>query len=307
MTAGLLLRLCATACVTLLVGCVSLQGTTHSHTASILFSVKLCGDSPPGWQPTGLIVSIESKQGRGGGQFAFTANSQLPGYYTTFLARLDLPPGRYRLSRLSATTANGATTSQFDVSLGMLFDVRSRSPEYIGHIELTDAHTAGASAVATTRAVIADAYDSELPSFLHAWPSLRGREIERRALATITAIPVRLAERAERAPIPSPESRFPVEPAPAASSAARLELRDAQGLPPQALRAFESFLHSGYPRAFTLAASGDTGMAVGGQDVIGRAMSDCKRAQPGARKASCRLFALDDTLVSSIQAVGLPR
>jgi hypothetical protein len=299
MYAGIFLRGSAIVSVTLLAGCVSLQKAPHPHFSSVLFSVKLSGEAPPDQQPTGIIVSVESKQGLGGGQFAFAANSRVPGYYTTFLARLDLPTGRYRLARLSATTANGAVTTQFDVSLGMLFDVRSGTSEYIGHIELTDSYVPGVNAATTPTAVIADAFESELPNFLHAWPSLHARGIERRAPTHTLAIPARLAGHSG----PEPDARpqiAPPAPALVGRSAARLELRDAQGLPPQALRAFAQFLESSYPRAFTVAASGDTGMAVGGEDVIGRALRNCKRVQPNQHKASCQLFALDDTLLSSI-------
>jgi len=87
-----------------------------------------------------------------------------------------------------------------------------------------------------------------------------------------------------------------------AAATPRLDSSAAAGLPSLAQQAFRDFLHSPYPRAFTVSTSGYyTGMAVGGADVIGRALRDCRLAQPPERKARCRLFALDDTLLSSLQ------
>jgi len=45
---------------------------------------------------------------------------------------------------------------------------------------------------------------------------------------------------------------------------------------------------------------------VGGVEVIGRALRKCRLAAPVPEKSPCRLFAVDDTLISSMQPV-LPR
>ena len=273
------------AAIGLLTGCVNLKRDTQPQ-SGVLLSITLSGESAPDHEPAGLIVDIdvESKRGTTGRAFAFAPNSSIPGRYTTFLARLDLPMGRYRITRLSATTAFDMPIPQFNATPDMAFDVRTKAIDYIGHLEVSTTRVAGGSAPTARRVVVADAYEEELPNFVHAWPDLRKRPVGRRVLPAISA----------QAPVQDPQPR-----APAAEIATPLNTGSAAGLAPKAQLAFERFLQSGYPRAFAVAASGISGMAVGGFDVIHRALADCMRAQRNPRPGSCRLFALDDTLVSS--------
>jgi hypothetical protein len=292
-------RLTAVLPVALLLGCVTLTPTTRAHPhATVLFSVTLKGDLPPDRQPAGLIVSVEAKQGSAGGQFAFTPYSRVPGHYTTFLVRLDLPAEHYRLSRLSVIANDGMPMPQFDLAPRMAFDLRNGTADYIGHIELTVSRSAAEPVAASARIVIADAYDEELPYFAHAWPSLSAHAIRRRAPRGATAIAAQpLTQQSESGSSP---------PAAAAQAVARLDERAASGLPPRAQAAFRSFLRGSYPRAFAVSVAGYTGTASGGRDVIGRALDNCKRAQRielarrAGAAANCRLFALDNTLLSSV-------
>jgi hypothetical protein len=274
----------------LLTGCVNLNHDTQPQSGALL-SITLSGESAPDREPAGLIVDVdvESKRGTTSRAFAFAPNSSIPGRYTTFLARLDLPIGHYRITRLSATTAFDMPIPQFNAAPDLVFDVRTKAIDYIGHLEVSITRVAGSSAPTARRVVVADAYEEELPNFVHAWPDLRKRPVGRRALPAISAqVPVQDAQ----------------PPTPPVEIAAPLNTGSAAGLAPKAQLAFERFLASGYPRAFAVAASGYSGMAVGGVDVIHRALADCMRAQRSPRQGSCRLFALDDTLVSSLHGAG---
>jgi hypothetical protein len=277
--------------IALLVGCVSLKPEAQPH-STVLLSVTLCSDPMPDLQqPTGLIVNVEATHGSTAKQFAFMLNSRPAGHYA-FLVRLDLPSGPYKLSRLSATTADGEAIQQFDIATGLTFDARSKSTDYIGHIELRTGSDVQ-SAPNTSRFVIADAYPDELPSFVHAWPALRARAIGRRAMPGMTVYFGRSPGRATQQGVPPDANAAPV--------AAGLDLSSAAGLPPYAQQAFRYFLRKSYPRAFAVTDSGYyTGMATGGTDVMERALEDCIRAQPAEPKSRCRLFALDDTLLSGV-------
>ena len=282
------LRLSAVLLLALLPACVTLTPTRPHLDSAVLFSVTLNGNFPPDGEPAGIIIGVEARQTDAAQQFAFTPYSRVPGHYATFLVRLDLPAGRYGLSRLSAVATNGTALSQFDVAPQMTFDVRAGSTYYIGHIELQSARGVSDSAGASVQMVIADAYAKELPYFARVWPSLGARTISRHTLPGATVIPTTPLEQ-------SPRLSSSAEAV--AARAPKLDAHAANGLPPAARAAFELFLRRNYPRAFAIAASGSTGTATGGQDVIGRALSNCKRAQPAEHRSNCRLFALDDTLL----------
>ena len=306
--------------VAVLAGCVPLQQQRQPRSAvpansTVLFSVTLNGASTRDREPTGLIVNVEAQHGSTNKQFAFTPNSRIPGHHTTFLVRLDLPAGRCSLTRISAIAADGMPIPQFDVAPNMVIDMRKKETDYIGHIELSNSAPAAGSTPGVSRLVVADAYEDELPSFVHAWPALRGHGISRRALAGVTQIPVQtLSQAGQQQPAHVPNqatdshSAARSDTSSAVVSMARLDSSAAAGLPPDAQRAFRYFLVSSYPRAFAVTAAGSyTGMAVGGSDVIGRALRKCQRAQPTERKVNCRLFALDDTLLSSLRGAAAKR
>jgi hypothetical protein len=269
---------------TILSGCVSSQPIARAR-STILLSVTLRAEDSNGRLPTGLVVDINEAPGSfGTRQFAFAANTRIPGQYTTFLIRLDLPAGAHRLTRLSGVSGRGETVPAFDLATNLPFEVKSAGTHYLGHIEWSAPHLA-----------LSDSYENDLPEFLQAWPALRGHPIERRAPAKSVAIP------AEWNPKVAHDQ---AQPARAASgAAARLDASAAAALPAHTRAAFQVFLKSGYPRAFAISKSGAVGTATGGRDVIRRALQDCrKRAQPESRRSSCTLFAVDDTLISSIEA-----
>jgi hypothetical protein len=306
--------------IAVLAGCVPLQPQRQPRSAvpansTVLFSITFNSSSVLDREPTGLIVNVEAQHGSTNQQFAFTPNSRIPGHHTTFLVRLDLPAGRCSLTRFSAIATDGMPIPQFDVAPSMVFEMRKKETDYIGHIELSNPTAAAGSVPGVSRLVVANAYEDELPNFVHAWPALRGRTISRRAIAGVTQIPVQTPgqagqQQSANTPNQAPDSHTAarLDTSSAAVAMARLDSSAAAGLPPDGQRAFRYFLVSGYPRAFAVTAAGSyTGMAVGGPDVIGRALRKCQRAQPTERKTSCRLFALDDTLLSSLRGVAATR
>jgi hypothetical protein len=271
-----------------LVGCVGSKPAPQPH-ATILLSVVMEGRMPTERQPTGILLGVDEQQASGGRQFAFAPNTRIPGHYTTFLARLELPPGKHRLTQLAGVAANGTPVPEFAVVLDLPFEVRARETGYLGHLQFSY----GSDASNQPRLVLADTYEDDVPGLVHAWPALRGHSIARRAPAQIVAVRAEL-----RDPTALPDSRAHGA---GSSQVARLDLSAATGLPHEAQPAFRVFLTKAYPRAFAVTESGQVGMAVGGNDVIQHALRNCKlklsasspRASP---KSTCRLFAVDDTL-----------
>ena len=280
-----------------LAGCVSTKPKVQPH-ATVLFSVVLRGQFAGDRQPMGLIVTVDNGDAIEGKQFAFNPSTRIPGHYTSFLVRLDLPGGRHRLTGLSGVSGNGVPAPEFDVVLDRPFEARNRETDYLGHFELSygaQSDKAVPQRTPTTSSlVLADAFQDDFPEFVHAWPTLRRSVVARRAPPRIVTVETDFRNRAAL----GQQAHQNEEPA----VVARLDASAAAGLPAQAQAAFRAFLKSAYPRAFAVAASGDTGTAVGGGDVIERAVRNCRRTHP-ARKAACRLFALDDTLISQSQAM----
>ena len=274
--------------VVALAGCVSSKPVPRPH-ATVLLSVVMEGPVATDQQPAGIIVGVDEQQPSGGRQFAFPPNTRIPGHYTTFLVRLELPPGKHQLTRLAGVAGNGTPAPEFDVVLDMPFEVKARETSYLGHLEWSYDSDASTEA----HLVLADAYEDDLPGLVHAWPALRGHSIVRHAPAQIVSVRAEL-----RDPTALADSRVHGE---RPRQVARLDVSAATGLPHEAQPAFRVFLTKTYPRAFAVADSVQVGMAVGGNDVIQHALRNCKlklsASSPGAaRKPACRLFAVDDTL-----------
>jgi hypothetical protein len=283
-----------------LAGCANTRTAKETHSV-VLLSVMLRADLAGDGQPTGLIVTVDERGTSAGQQFAFAPNTRIPGHYTTFLVRLALPAGQHHLTGLSGVTSAGVPAPAFDVTLDMPLQARNNSTDYLGHLELTytgsvSVHTAASSVVVGSTLVLADAYQDDLPDIVHAWPSLRGQRVARRVPPGIVAIPATPRDLSALDAQLHPQEL---------GGAARLDASAAAVLPARARAAFHTFLKSSYPRAFAVSATGYTGLAAGGTDVIQRALRSCRRMQQPGEKSSCRPFALDDTLISSLQ--GTPR
>lgn len=295
----LLGTLCTLGSVLALAGCVSMK-TGPAPTATVLMSVVLRGESPATNEPVGLLVSLDGHDGYEGRQFAFAPNTRIPGHYATFLVRLSLPVGPHHLTRLSGVTGAGVPIPEFDVDLDLRLEARARATDYVGHLELSRA-VAGPTALASSQGpmspagvqlVLADTYEDDLPNFVHAYPTLRGHSVSRRAPTQLTALTVRA-----RGPVASTAASVPF------GGVSGLDVSAADALPPAARAPFRAFLKKQYPRAFAVSAVGQTGMATGGADVIERALRACRHAAgTHAEKSRCTLFALDDTLVASVSS-----
>lgn len=266
-------------------GCVSSKPPPPPH-ATVLLSVVLRGELAGDRQPAGLIVTVDNGDAIEGKQFAFNPTTRIPGHYTTFVVRLDLPGGHHRLTGLSGVTGNGVPAPEFDVVLNRPFEAQNRQIDYLGHFELSYGRAGGPAAPLASNLVLADAYADDFPEFVHAWPTLRHSGVSRRAPPGIVTVASDF------------RSSAAFQPGAQSVAAVRLDASAAASLPPRAQVAFRAFLKSAYPRAFAVATSGDTGTAVGGGDVIERAVRNCRRALAPAKTPGCRLFALDDTLVS---------
>lgn len=271
--------LCAVLAVMLLSGCVALKPAKQTiATATVLFTVVLSGEILQQREAAGLIVTIDGQPNEPGWQVAFPANARVPGHYTSFLVRLELPAGAHKLNRLSAMVKGDAAAAPIEIEPDMSFEVRANATDYLGRIEVSS----------SSKAVLTDAYQSDFPELVRAWPLLRKQKVGRRAPQGEVMVSLQPS-----APVPTAAAQ--TEPP------LRLDASAVAEMSKRIQREFDSFLKSGYPRAFAVAASGDTGRASGGKNVIGRALANCKRSQPEPRKARCRLFALDDTLLSSLQ------
>jgi hypothetical protein len=270
-----------------LAGCVSSAPRTQPHSI-VLLSVVMKARAATDQQPTGIMIGVDEQQGAAGQQFAFPSNTRIPGQYTIFLVRLDLAPGKHRLTRLAAVTGAGVGAPELDISVDLPFELKARTTNYLGHLEWNY----GGSRTSANDLVLADAYENDLPELVHAWPALRRRSVVRRAPPRIT--PIRAASRdpgsAQVARVASHEHGEQQAVAP-------LDASVAANLPRQAQVAFGVFLTKAYPRAFAVATSGEVGMAAGGSGVIQRALDNCRAKSTPTSMPACRLFAVDDTVL----------
>jgi len=267
------------ACTLLLgAGCVSLRSEGLSK-STILLGVHVENPPAAGTVINGLIVSFEGESRNPGGQFAFPADATSTPQRAEFLIRVELSPGHYRLSRLSGVTRGGVDELRFDTEVDMQFQARSGATQYLGRIILNGKEVRSVNAFKEDRARL-----------VRSWPALRNRSVQHRELPAIALV--------TPPPPPKPEARGKGEYVPPM----KLE-SDAEKLLPAAVRpAFRRFLKLKPPRAFVISSTGVFGSASGGLNVVQRALSDCERV-PRA-KGQCLLFALDDTLIASIDWTG---
>jgi len=247
----------------------------------VVLSVRLNEDDPRARPVTGLIVSVDNQNGPVGRQFAFVPTARVPASYTGFLVRLELPEGRYRLRGLTSVVEGVQTAEHVDVAVNMPFDARANTTDYIGRIDIRDEQVSG----------VADSYEDDFPNLVRAWPALRGRTLARRILVPDPASDT--AAELVAAAVARPKGEY--------VATTRLDSTVARDLSAKAQIAFRSFLKVGYPRAFAVAESGHTGVATGGANVISRAIRNCERASGAKKGPSCRLFAVDNTVMSAVQ------
>ena len=271
---------CAVTVAALLGGCVASRPAQKAN-SSLLLSVVIAGEQAMELEPAALAVTLDDISAGTTRQFVFDASSRIPGHRAEFLIRMEVPAGQHRLSRVSGAAADGAVIAGLDFTFEIDVEARARATDYLGHMEMRSSASRSDAAVDAARLVIVDAYEDDWANFVHAWPELSRRRVGRRAPPEVT--PVSLLQNANEEH----------------ARAAPLDVAAASHLPRRTQMAFQSFLKSKYPRAIAVGPSGVTGIAAGGTNVIGRALRECKRAQVD-RPKSCKLFALDDTLVQSM-------
>jgi hypothetical protein len=264
--------------------CVPLKQPNAAGRSTTLFSVALIEPGAQSHTIDGLIVTITGDAQNPGGQFAFPVDPASVNGRAEFLVRLDLTPGHYRMSSLAGVMRSGGDDLRFDMQTDMPFEVRGSFTDYLGRVELT--HPAVETAADPARIALVDAYQADRTRFIRSWPALRSKILQRRKPQSIALLtqpkPVEVKQRGQGQYLPP----------------TRLDRTAEPTLPAAARAAFRDFLKSQSPRAFAVSGSGGFGSASGGENVVQRALSSCERSSKAKR--DCRLFALDDTLVSSI-------
>lgn len=184
--------------LSLVAGCAPMTPRGPASTArsesTVLLNVRFDITDVRERPPAGVVVSIDEQNGPENRQFAFGPNTRIPGGYADFLVRLDLPPGAYRVRRVSGVN-DGVVKPQYDVDVELGFEVRPNATEYLGRIEIRVPAAAGESAAKSPPIVsVVDRYEEDLPDLVRAWPTLRTRNVARRVLP--------YQARADAAPLP---------------------------------------------------------------------------------------------------------
>ena len=280
--------------------------------ASLLMAVRFANAYRSTYQPTLLILTLEDEARSVRGQFPFSASRTMPGQFAEFPVRLDLPPGRYVITRISGAAGRGTVAPQFDFPVRIHIETRAGQADYAGRLEVVlnaaaDAMAPRASASfdrasmgeagfgdSTPKLRMVSDFEEDSVSLRVAYPGLKGREL-------VAAAPARIegTDPPVTAQLPAPVvAADTVAPGP-------LSPRQASTLPAALRQPFTDFLRRPLPRALAAgspggAASTGTGwlttVAVGGTDAVARALADCKRRAGGAA-AKCRLVAVDQTLL----------
>jgi hypothetical protein len=233
--------------------------------------------------PAALTVEVALL--REGGATSFTARRQqsVPGRYADYLLALALPPQRYVLTGIRDADTAAAEPASLQVSVTVPFEVKPGAPMYLGRLVLAPASAGGPAIEAQ------DHYDEDTLLFRSAVAALRGATIDRNVIANGV-----LSSATTSAATPS-------APRPGAPTARQLTAEvigpDADAQFTRAARdAFAKFLRLQAPRAFAIGNADARFYAYSmGTGAVERAMRDCARQAPGR---SCRLFAVDDTILS---------
>jgi hypothetical protein len=290
------------------------------NSGSALWVVRFANEVRPEYLPTTVAVGIEDADGRQGGQFAFRAYRAVPGSFSEFLVRLDLPPGRYQLTRLFGVSGEGKSAPQFDFPAQFDFSVAPGRTAYLGRLEVTNrkrqrddqpatgsplgsAMSERAGFTSGTPHITAnDASAEDLVSFRSHWQDLRERSIETR-LPRVVAVPA-----PQGSTSPGVQALAPAPGAPSGEFVAgqALSVSSVEGLPAALWPAFAKFAVAKQPRAFAVGSNGAYGVATGGPDAIARALKQCEQRLAAAPGGRCTLYAVDDTVVTDAANAAKP-
>jgi hypothetical protein len=282
---------------------------------TVLWVIRFGNELEPQLPPTSLAVFVEDAARTHGGQFAFKAHQKEPNQPSEFAVRLDLPPGSYRVTRILGTAGEGATASQFEFNTQMEFRVFARESVYLGNLDITNRARNDPRLPATAPRPAASSGDaakfSQGTPFVTAnnevrddvvtlhtlWPDLRNRRIH-------TRLPQRLIVIGpDNTVAGGVEARFPAPGVPSGEyvKAAPLASDAGHDLSPQARKAFAKFKSMKQPRAFAVGPADAFGAVSLGEGVVARALAACEaKRQPRGSPPACRLYAVDDTLMSEL-------
>lgn len=282
---------------------------------TVLWVIRFSNELEPQLPPTSLAVFVENQSRTHGGQFSFKPHHTEPGQYSEFALRLDLPPGPYRVTRMIGTAGEGATASQFDFAAQMGFSVIDRETSYLGNLAITNRARQDDKLPATAPRPVAGAADAarfsqgtplvtannevkdDLVTLHTLWPDLRKRRIA-------TRLPQRLVVIGpDNTVAGGVEARFPAPGAPSGEYVTGAPLADDAGqtLPAAVQKEFKKFTRMKLPRAFAVGPGDAFGVAAAGPEVVARALAACNsKRDPRVKDSSCRLYAVDDTVMSGM-------
>jgi hypothetical protein len=273
----------------LLCGCAALGDKfigdkKANETSGALLVVRLVDRLEP---PAAVQVDVGLL--REGSTTSVTARRQqsVPGRFADYLVALALPPQRYVITAIRDAGLPAADPAALLLTATVPFEVKPGAPMYLGRLVIAPAVAGGAAIEAR------DHYEEDTLLFRSAVAALRGLTIGRSIIANSS-----LAS----ASTPATASASPAANKAAPGLAARrmtadMISPDADAAFTQPARdAFAKFLRLRAPRAFAIGDDNARSYAYfEGAGAVERAMRECARQ---AQQRPCRLFAVDDTLLS---------
>jgi hypothetical protein len=265
---------CAIMAIVLLVGCATKGQDVSggkSGVSGALMVVRIVGRQ----QPVKAVALDVLVDGQADG-ISFTAKVQggIPGRPADYLLALALPPGQYVLKELRDATLVASDPAAKLATLDIPIQIEKKDPVYLGRLVLP----VGGSSVGRADVTVEDNLEQDVLDFKTEFAQLREAVVDRKLILPQTVI---------------------VSPSVAANPARRMQVDVANSesaalLNPAARAAFAQFMRLAAPKAFATSPKGASGYA-SGRDAIGSALRKCVKQAKGE---DCRLFAVDDTLIT---------
>ncbi len=278
----------------LLGGCAlpkAAQKPAETHTGALLV-VRLADRLE-----TPSSVQVEVSLLREGSTALISAqrHHSVPGRHADYLVALALPAQRYVITALREPAQSADGPGAVLAVMSVPFEVKNGGPAYLGRLVVApDTARTGAGVQAQ------DHFDDDTLLFRSAVTALRGVPIER------AVIPSGVLASAVASPRPAAGALVKANGNGNGRGNTVIGGRELSvdvigsgaeaALAPSARDAFARFLRLKAPRAFAVAGSDARAFAYsGGSGAVERAMRECSRLAAGR---SCRLFAVDDTLMA---------
>jgi len=224
-------------------------------------------------------VAVEFGTEANGSLSAVTGRRQqsIPGRYADYLVALALPPQRYSIAAIRAIGKTSEEPSELLASMTIPFEVKPSNPAYLGRLVI-----APEPQTKVVNIEIQDHFDEDVLLFRSALTQLRTATIDKSVVAPSALAAIKVSARQD-------EKAHPVQLGVDAISSEGLLL-----LAPKARPAFARFLALKVPRVFAMSSTGNSALA-SGEGAMERALSNCAKR---AGEKSCRIFAVDNTLVT---------